>query len=183
MRMSSRIQRASLVLSAQALLLSGCGYGQSLLPDSAQSKGPNASQIAETGIREVRTTQVHGEAFKAFRVQVVPLRCLGTRNSSATFKASGKATGPFPGTFTAAGSWLNVSIPRYQGWSFSESFTITSGGNTVIGSISGSGHTPPNRITCHQFGATSALQYTSNDGSGAATTTGIAEGSLGESLL
>jgi hypothetical protein len=56
---------------------------------------------------------------------------------SASFSAHGNATGPYPGTFTASGSW-----GEYYGrggsevWNFSETFTITSGSSTISGTAS-----------------------------------------------
>ena len=161
------------VLAAQVLILTSCGYSQPLGIEAVQ----------RTAIGGSRLTQVQGESFKAYKVQVVHIFCVGTNDAYAKFTATGKASGPFPGQFTANGVWQRSGLFRHNSWSLNESFTITSGANTIVGSITGSGSTPPNRITCRQFGATSDLQYTSNDGSGAASTTGIAQGVLGESLL
>lgn len=61
------------------------------------------------------------------------------------FVAFGKriARGPYPGTFTAHGTWLSElpSFPHCPGgcWGFSESFRITSGATGIVGSISASG--------------------------------------------
>jgi hypothetical protein len=172
MRITNVLRNMFLVLATEVLLLSGCGFTQPLVPGAAQSLSPGSSQ-----------DQVQGESFKAYKVQVVHVFCAGINDAYAKFTATGRATGPFPGKFTANGVWQRSTLFRHNGWSLNESFTITSGVNTVVGSITGSGGTPPNRITCRQFGATSVLQYTSNDGSGAASTTGIAQGVLGESLL
>jgi len=172
MRFTSVLRKGwSLVVAAQVLILSSCGYGQPLGIGAVQTLGGP------------RLTQVQGESFKAYKVQVVHIICAGTNDAFAKFTATGKASGPFPGQFTASGVWQRSTLFRSNSWSLNESFTITSGANTIVGSITGSGSTPPNRITCRQFGATSDLQYTSNDGSGAASTTGIAQGVLGESLL
>ncbi len=49
---------------------------------------------------------------------------------SVSFTASGTATGPYPGTFTATGYWeLDLLVLS----AFHESFTITSGTTTVTG--------------------------------------------------
>lgn len=50
------------------------------------------------------------------------------------FSASGVATGPNPGTFTATGTWTGGGLPQPQ-WSFSESFSVTSGSQTINGTI------------------------------------------------
>jgi hypothetical protein len=53
-----------------------------------------------------------------------------------TFSVSGTATGPYPGTFTEAGTWAPLSS------SFSATFTITSGTTTITGSKTVSRGTP-----------------------------------------
>jgi hypothetical protein len=54
-----------------------------------------------------------------------------------TFSISGTATGPFPGTFSEAGSWDMRSGP------FTATFTITSGTTTVTGSKTADTVSPP----------------------------------------
>ena len=53
-----------------------------------------------------------------------------------TFGVSGTATGPYPGAFTEAGTWAPLSF------SFSATFTITSGTTTITGSKAVSRGTP-----------------------------------------
>lgn len=53
---------------------------------------------------------------------------------SCDFKASGTATGPYPGTFTAHGAYYFCEV--YCMWTFEQSFTITSGTAKISGSTS-----------------------------------------------
>ncbi|MGB8965121.1 MAG: hypothetical protein WCB99_05730 [Candidatus Cybelea sp.] len=56
------------------------------------------------------------------------------QGSSTTFSAHGNATGPYPGAFTASGSWEFFPTRFFhQQWTFNETFTITSGSSTISG--------------------------------------------------
>jgi hypothetical protein len=62
--------------------------------------------------------------------------CHQHRNGSWStgFSASGTATGPKPGTFTAAGAWGNGGLP-VPNWYVDGSFSITSGSSTIDGTF------------------------------------------------
>jgi hypothetical protein len=56
-----------------------------------------------------------------------------SHGSTTSFSAHGNATGPYPGTFTASGSWAVYPTRFRQQWTFSETFTIASGSSTISG--------------------------------------------------
>lgn len=81
----------------------------------------------------------------------------------------GKATGPYPGTFTAEGSYEDSFL---VGDSFGESFTLISGSSEITGSISCGG----------PFGGCPPNSYMSSIGNGAAEITKLTNRHLSETL-
>ena len=99
---------------------------------------------------------------------------------SVTFSTSGAATGPYPGTFTAAGTW---GVNQLEQASFDESFTITSGASTISGGMS----IRPDisnglALTCMTFGP-AVLRYTSSIANGRAKIETIQKGGDFDELL
>lgn len=83
----------------------------------------------------------------------------------ANFSASGMATGPNPGTFSASGSWYYGGFQNFQ-WAFTESFGITSESGTINGTMAaGTFGSPP--FTCREV-KNLMVPYTSGYGSGSA---------------
>jgi hypothetical protein len=67
---------------------------------------------------------------------------------STSFSAHGNATGPYPGTFTATGSWYGYrsSIGGYDFFLFVDTFTVTSGSATISGTSNAAAFAAP--ISC-----------------------------------
>lgn len=109
----SRRQYALSVCAAVAML-AGCG-------GLAQSTNPSAL----APLMRARSGSSGNEVLKARIVShcVFPLGC------HFHTKHLGKATGPYPGTFTVKGRY------GYSSGSMSESFTIISGSSTITGSL------------------------------------------------
>jgi hypothetical protein len=129
------------------------------------------------------TSPLSGEVFNASDVSVKNTTC-SYYNLETVFNATGKAKGPYPGTFTASGSWKHQ---HNLTWSFNESFTITSGTSTISGTIVwGWLGKPPILITCSTFGPADAndkVTYSSGSWSGVVTAKGIKTSYLREKLL
>jgi hypothetical protein len=96
------------------------------------------------------------------------------------FHAHGKATGPYPGTFTANGTWGITCFQKLCYWGVNERFIITSGPSKVSGTITGN-PTSGSAGTCKAFGPASQ-QYTSNHGDGNADIQIIKKGDFSETL-
>ena len=101
------------------------------------------------------------------------------------FHAHGKATGPYPGTFIASGTWsfviLNLGGHQLPQWAFDETFTITSGASKVSGTMSDTDNSQLEKFSCTSLGP-DASQYTSNYGDGNADIQIIEKGDFSETL-
>ena len=104
---------------------------------------PATIGLPEAGFRSVsaRTAAsvpgpLNGETFTGtVTVQRGP-SCHYEANADAFFTASGTATGPYPGTFTASGHWWSVNDSgSFFIWAFEESFTIASLGGSIGGFV------------------------------------------------
>jgi hypothetical protein len=129
-----------------------------------------------------------GEGLTGNKVRVAE-HCYPRAGGQDTFTASGTVSGPYPGTFSANGSWI-WGPPHIPTWGFGESFTISSGKYTVTGAINGRGAGPPVPAGCYGFGPAS-MPYTATVTahgkvvkklSGIATVFGIHNGYLSELL-
>jgi hypothetical protein len=78
----------------------------------------------------------------------LPLSSKEKEQGIVNFNASGKATGPDPGTFKASGSYL-VTCVYYAKHSINANFTIVSGSTTITGRLSG-----PVKTGCIRFAKT-----------------------------
>ena len=96
------------------------------------------------------------------------------------FHALGKAAGPYPGTFSANGTWGASCFEKLCFWGVNERFTIMSGASKVSGMITGNASDSA-RISCRSFGPASQ-QYTSNYGDGNADIQIIEKGDFSETL-
>jgi hypothetical protein len=139
---------------------------------SVNRAAPNAAFSNPPG------SPLRGEVFSASDVRIVVVSCGSAHYQKTRFTASGITTGPYPGTFRAAGHWT-VNAPKLSVWRFGESFTIKSGTSTISGSIN---HGPPTigGLSCQAFNRND-LRYKAGGGSGPATAN-IYEGYLSETL-
>ena len=119
----SHLSRHVLCVCVVAISLTACG----------------GSQIGTSQTREqalpfvVRTnaTSLHGESFSSDNGAD---KCITTpAGPYADFKATGKASGPFPGTFRASGKVMHMEIGSNRNYYFNESFEIKSGSQTISG--------------------------------------------------
>jgi hypothetical protein len=130
-----------LSVCAAAALLAGCG-GSAQVPNSTAQAALVRARSSSSG-DEVLKGRVHTQC-----------KYHGGLFTTCEFhtKGPGKATGPYPGTFTASGGYEQQE--EYPFYSFGESFTITSGASQITGSIS--------------YRVSSGYQYTSSVGNGTA---------------
>jgi len=137
---------------SMALLVS-CGRAQSIAPQlqATLTESPALSALS----------RLSGEGFTASDVTVHVVECnpfSSGEKYAATFMASGSASGPYPGAFTASGSWSAGDNGLHEPhWGFVEQFQITSGKRSINGVIKGSGaHTfgPVGGPPCNSFGST-----------------------------
>lgn len=163
------------------LALVGCAGGTQLAPASIPNSplGRSADRAASsTPFAKALPASLSGEVLTATNVEVTPARrCHTPYRINATFAASGTATGPYPGTFPASGTWYRI-FDDYTMWGFQESFTITSGSTNIQGTAStgGSFGPPTPVIRCFRFGPAGQkvhLIYSSPSGSGAMSTSRI----------
>jgi hypothetical protein len=171
----------ALSVCAAAAILAACG-------GSAQLPNPVAHSLA-TPQRVGRSSSGSEVLYGTARVRSG--RCRRSSGSFTHFSAHGKATGPYPGTFTAKGRWSEDCFSGMQsrpntffcGWTLDETFTIKSGTSKVFGTVKGTGGEGwfP---SCTVFGPEPYyyVQYTSNHGSGTVSIQSIEQGVFDESL-
>ncbi len=174
------ISRAPYILSvcAGAAILAGCGgAAQSSLPNGMEQ---NATRVA---LHSVTPPSSASEVLTATDVTVSSY-C--PASEGAGFRASGTATGPYPGTFTASGYWNSGEGLDHYFWDFRESIKIVS--NTLaihvhIHRVRGS-HRPSRFISCDTFGGVGrpiAMKYKGKY-AGIAEIEIIQQGDLNETL-
>jgi|HubBroStandDraft_5_1064220.scaffolds.fasta_scaffold00651_5 hypothetical protein len=131
-------------LAATALLLAACGGSQ-----------PPVGATGTTTQREENSTiSLSGESLIAKDIKLSE-SC--TEYFETSFTAKGQATGPYPGTFTATGSWYKTTGEYSVPPTLNEQFTITSGSTNISGSISaGEDH---RRGNCGAFRAARAKYF------------------------
>jgi hypothetical protein len=161
--------RHALNIGMAAAILAACGGG-------ASTPASPLGNVGAPPLEKSNDSKLIGEVFTALGkdVYIYPQACSG--KLSAKFTASGNATGPYPGTFTASGHWGQFVIYHSLVWAFSENFTITSGSNTISGAFVRTGGGNGN-FTCNEFGAVHGLRYTTSGyGSGHARTSIVEAG-------
>ena len=178
-----------LSVCAAAAMLAGCGGSPQFPNPTAQAPVSNASTSKRVASPSFATPDRIGASSSDNEVltgKATLHRChpYGLEFFRRFSHAQGKATGPYPGTFTASGQW-GVSELIYNGkekffWGFSERFIITSGASKVSGTIEGMSSENP-FPSCTSFGP-QALQYTSNYGDGNAHVQIIEKGDFSETL-
>jgi hypothetical protein len=150
-------------------ILVGCGSTQSV-PDKAssvlQTNVRHPSEVgAQVQLSRLKLSGLGGEVLK----HTTTLQSIGCGvGYDVTFftHPGGTASGPFPGTFKANGSWQSTGKHVGRLTKFSETFTIVSGSSTITGSLKWNGK----RVTtfCEYFhpgfnegiGASSQFKYT-----------------------
>ena len=134
--------RYALAMGAALALLAGCGGSQP--PIGA----PGA--LSERAARATQPDPGASSAIEFLYTSHVKETCQGTNyGCNCLFHTRGKASGPFPGSFIARGSW---NATRNRPWQFSESFSIKSHGKVISGTISGQGTDPQIKGGCVTFG-------------------------------
>lgn len=148
MKIVSNLAGNALGLCAVAAILSGCSNGSGSTPipiPAAQTRVSNPSTVSRAVSPNDAASQrlASNPANPELLTGKAKLR-FGKKGT--TFTAHGTATGSYPGTFTASGSWDSGESNGGHGqwiccpwWSFSESFTITSGSSSISGTITGFG--------------------------------------------
>jgi hypothetical protein len=113
MRNNGRLSLSGITLLLLAFVLASCGERNDIMnsPVSTTPTPPSVWSI---------DSKLSGERFSSNKARS---DCSG---SAGPFQVSGKARGPFPGTFTARGN--------LRGLIFHEKFEIRSGSRSVLGS-------------------------------------------------
>jgi hypothetical protein len=140
-------RHCTLSVCAAAAILAGCG-------GATQPSVLNGTE-QNTAMNTVSATRLssESEALTTTDVAVTP-SC--PSSPGASFNASGTATGPYPGTFTASGLWRDDQElgPHHWLWVFRESIKIVSNTLTIHVHIKHKrGSRGPSRfINCDSFG-------------------------------
>jgi hypothetical protein len=113
--------RFALSASVAVAALAGCGSFQT----------PSAPVGVPQATVQHAASNFAGEKFTS---SYVSAKCLLTPGGpELTYTATGSATGPLPGTFSASGSVLDFAI--MQTFEFSETFEVQSGTQTFSGQV------------------------------------------------
>lgn len=162
----------ALRICAAIAILAGCGGSQ--VPIGPVQLGKNTATTTRVGppgsraISSVRSaSELSGEALTSTEVTLKQKDC------HCTFRATGRATGPYPGTFTAKGYYRFIIGDIGDLY---EHLVIVSRATTVRVAVSGYGN-----VGRGSWFKSSALQYRSGRGSGYAGAT-IREHSFEEHL-
>lgn len=151
--MKSSLVNGGVLICVAAMMLAGCSGSQSYL-------GPSL----------LRQDALHVGGFAITHRETL-------NGDGSDGRVSGKAYGPYPGTFT---DYVMMSGNCRQEGDFSGKFTITSGANTVTGSYQGHGVVRCSRGAMFIY---SALTYTAKFEPGGRTISGKGLGDMGESPL
>src|SRR5580704_15032950 len=124
-------------------ILVGCATLQSV-PDKASSiLQTNVRRPSDVGaqvqLAGLRLSGLGGEVLK--HTTTLQQSGCGGGGYDITFGThpGGTASGPFPGTFKAGGSWQTTGKRAGRLTKFSETFTIVSGSSTITGSLKWNG--------------------------------------------
>ncbi|MGB8967136.1 MAG: hypothetical protein WCB99_16025 [Candidatus Cybelea sp.] len=180
----------ALSVCVAAAMLAGCGGSTQFQNPTAQTPVGNAitpEQIASPSFAMPERMGPNSSGAEVLTGKATLHRCHpgGSFEFFRRFShAHGKATGPYPGTFTASGGWGISEIISGNKidlfWGFSERFIITSGASKISGTIEGMSDENP-FPGCTSFGP-ETLQYTSNYGDGNADIQIIEKGDFSETL-
>lgn len=149
----------ALSICAAIAMLAGCNSA-ALAPTQGSGLAPSGTPLV--------SSVAHGAADSHRGKNTEKLKSTsGTEGGSGCqfLCVSGKARGPYPGTFTGFGdfSWTGSHAP------FFGEFVITSGTNTITGGFSGTGY-----FTCGRGGCSGSgkMTYTATLGPGSKTFSG-----------
>ncbi len=165
MKTISRVPYALSVCIVGAML-AGCGGSTQFPNPAAQTPVGNAITSKRAASPSFTTPRVGSDSSSTERlIGIAKLKCRYESDIPTTsFRASGTATGPYPGTFTAKGGWWFYNSLQGLIWAFHESFTIRSRTSTVSGTFfpgtEGGGRTP----WCRRF--VNSVPYTSGSKTG-----------------
>jgi hypothetical protein len=174
----------ALSVCAAAAILAGCG-GLAQLPNpTAQTSLGNTGATFRVVSPSFATPErvgpnSYGTEALAGKAKLIKPCHRAKHGWNTSFSAHGNATGPYPGTFTASGSWA-----EYYGhggpevWSFSETFAITSGSSTISGTAGRPGF---NTLSCTVL-KNLTVPYTSGSVSGNALINIIQKQDFSETL-
>lgn len=129
----------TLPVACAILVLAGCSNAAQVAPATYPTAG-GVSPVARTSETRVDASSllrvrspISGEALSGSIIQGschhIPY------NVKSKFRATGTASGPYPGTFTANGGWLYDDYDSVV-YNFHEQFTITSGRHILRGEMS-----------------------------------------------
>ncbi len=178
MKTISRVPYALSVCIAAAML---AGCGGSTQPSFPNGMEQNATRVA------LNSVTLPSSASEVLTATDVTVSSYCPTTEGASFSASGTATGPYPGTFTASGYWNSGEGLHHFFWDFRESIKIVS--NTLaihvhIHRVRGSGR-PARFISCDIFGGIGhpiAMKYKSKYATGIAEIEIIQQGDLNETV-
>ena len=167
-------------------LLAGCGSTGSI--PGAPSGASQTSLFGSASLGPAH--RIGNEVLSSSQVTSV---CRGTSSKFVMFSTTGTTTGPFPGTFSASGSF-DFKLGADKISFFTEKFMIVSGANTINGSMTWGGRS---RVTAQCTGgggglnAGSGFHYTATLTQGTKTKTfngpasesGIYRNHFGETLI
>lgn len=155
----------ALSVCAAAAILAGCGGATQFPNPAAQTPLGNTSTVD----RSTSPSIVVSNRPDSGSGKVERLRARGVREGNCGgdgidtwcyFRASGKAVGPYPGTFFARNKWHERcgSFGGYYGcsWTFTQDFIISSGASKIKGTIEAEGS--------GSFPIPGVYQYTTKNG-------------------
>lgn len=171
--MKNNLTPYALSACAAAAMLAGCG-GSTQRGTAFLVASPNSAMPDRMGAKPSGDEVLTG---KATLHRCHPLGFGFFRRSYA----HGKATGPYPGRFSANGTWGITCFKKLCYWGVNERFIIMSAASKVSGTITGN-PASGSPGTCTSFGPASQ-QYTSNHGDGNADIQIIEKGDFSEALV
>lgn len=165
------------ILCMAAMLLTGCGGAGSLTQALPASQEETLS-LPTSGAGTVPSVDFRGEHFSG-RTKHVKCSSWSYGNHGARFSASGDATGPLPGAFTASGGWV-WNVHRGGVVLIYEKFRLISGSQAIHGTIGPTG--TQHFGTCRKF-RSSRLPYQSGHAKGHASLHVVSGGDFEESFF
>lgn len=187
--------RRIVCIAAFAGVVTGC-TGSSGSPTPAINRqqevvvAKNAAQLPPAVPLVTTRGFMSGEVFSAYNI-VIKTSCKlrPSEHTSATFRAKGSATGPYPGSFIVNGDWGERHHGHhhyhYAYWVISGSFTISSKHHLIKGNMHFTKDEPFAHMTCKRFGPFNGIQYyriTNKHRVGIASTTGISLNGFSETF-
>jgi hypothetical protein len=165
---SLSLSRHALSVCAAGVLFVGCGGPQAPTVTPASIRQSSANRYAQESGSDATIglypDAIHRETLHTRHVQT---HC---GHPTSGFHAHGVASGPFPGSFTASGTFGEI----LGHWSFNEKFTIRTRLEALSGTIQGSGSENARQNSCgfdsrgfhltYMLGSFSGRAYVTYDG-------------------